>query len=217
MAAVERAAVCGSLPVRGEARGRVVRRCSAGSRAGPNLERSEASVQRARLDIVCLEDRPRRAFHGCWTTLVDLHQTEDAHDVPSSGCFTLHTNRTEFLLITRSSAQDPLLTRARDEVRWRVPLIRGQWLNSVIRFVVDPHGNGAFQMWCDGMLVADPGPIPLGYVDKRGPYIRYGPYRPVAPETMVVHLANSEITTESLIKRVRVLSPSSTPTRSCPG
>jgi hypothetical protein len=137
-----------------------------------------------------------------WTSLVGLHQSEDPHDAPSSGCFTLHTSRSEFVLITRSSPEDPLPVRARDEVRWRAPLLRGQWLNFVIRFVVDPHGRGACQVWRDGMLVTDPGAIPLGYVDRRGPYLKYGFYRPEARETTVVHFSNIEISLQSLAERI---------------
>lgn len=123
-----------------------------------------------------------------WVNFGQLHNTPDPGEPHVSQIFThgfLGGDR--YVMRVRGSTQNPITNSPAETIVFSDRSFeRGRWYRFVLRFRLDPQGRGVFQAWRDGVLVANYRG-PLGYVDRYGPYFKFGLYRWAAPgrETLV--------------------------------
>lgn len=127
-----------------------------------------------------------------WMDFGQLHNTPDAGENDISQIFTHGLEKGDrYFIKVRGSPADPLLKSPPGaEIFIDDHFRRGHVYDYVVRLRLDPFGKGIAQVWRDGRAIADY-EGPLGYVDRFGPYFKYGLYRSIAPagETMVGHFS----------------------------
>jgi hypothetical protein len=125
-----------------------------------------------------------------WLVLGQLHPTEDPGDVGPSPAWAQELNADDvFRIVVRARAETPLRSNPAPQVLFVDPEFkRGQTYHFIYR-VRYGAAQGGLDAWRDGIqIVHYSGPI--GYINRNGPYFKFGIYREPAPETLVVHYKN---------------------------
>lgn len=138
-----------------------------------------------------------------WLELGQLHNTQDPGERSSSPAFEQGLAAGDvFRVNVRANTQDPVQDKTPAiEVYRDANFGRGTFHNFVYRINYTPTGAGALDMWLDGVQkVAYRGPI--GYVDRLGPYLKFGIYREPSQDTFGVDYANIEVGGAELRDRV---------------
>jgi len=125
-----------------------------------------------------------------WTVLGQLHPTEDPGDIGPSPAWAQELNAGDiFRIVIRAKNEKPLRKSP-------APLVlfvdsefkRGRTYHLVYRLRYSAT-QGALDAWRDGtQIIHYSGP--LGYINRSGPYFKFGIYREPAAETLVVHYKN---------------------------
>ncbi len=152
-----------------------------------------------------------------------LHQKEEAGDAFANPLLSLELIGTrygktrEFSVVTRHSETVPLPPYGTppDEADWNAvnhyatTIAKGRWYDIVIHLTPGPTGNGALEVWIDGVKVVDETNAPIGFASSVSNYWKYGIYDDNDTTTRVVWFANMEFGTADL--SARITSPLPTP------
>jgi hypothetical protein len=120
------------------------------------------------------------------------HATEDAGDRHTSPPLSIELKGDDLVAVTRSVAAKTHTTAPPGVERYRMEQVSsGRWyrIDYDIRF--SPTA-GKLALWIDGRDVYA-GSIPIGYNDDRGPYFKFGIYRPKANTRAVIRFRNLSI------------------------
>ena len=138
-----------------------------------------------------------------WLVLAQLHQTEDRSatgtvlDAPVSPPLALQL-RGETMVIVGRTEPDAITTvspATMDLFVDTAPIQRGVWYGLRFEMVFDDAsgGNGQLRVWRNGAQIVDY-EGPLGYNDLVGPYMQFGVYRDVAPESIAARFRDVTLT-----------------------
>ncbi|QRR01146.1 phage head spike fiber domain-containing protein [Dyadobacter sandarakinus] len=135
--------------------------------------------------------------------LGQFHATEDSGEMSTGPVLGVRLEGGDKIAVyTASSTQNPIKTAPTYIKRAIGTFTRGQWHRIVMRIRFSPT-RGQLQWWQNGQEMVNVSNIGIGYVDKLGPYWKFGIYRMAKPETLVVEYANMELSyTSSLYGRV---------------
>ena len=113
------------------------------------------------------------------------HATEDAGDVPSNPPFSIELWGSDLVAKTCATTEQIHAESPQSVVRYRMKdIAQGVWHNIRYEIRFSPVA-GRLVLWIDGARVYA-GRIPLGFNDKRGPYFKFGIYRPKVDATAII-------------------------------
>lgn len=113
------------------------------------------------------------------------HATEDPGDRPTSPPFSIEICRSDLVAKTRSIAQRSYTGSPVTVERFRLRnIVAGRWYRIAYTIRFSPTAGRLF-LWIDDVQVYA-GAIPIGFNDERGPYFKFGVYRPKASTRAVV-------------------------------
>jgi hypothetical protein len=115
----------------------------------------------------------------------------------------------KFNITTRALEDQNTVANPIGVVRYSAPWFPvDTWQRLVMRVRFDPFGDGLIQLWINGAMVYDSGPIPIGFAtdpaatNPKVPHIAHGIYRASAVEPTVFTFANLQLGTEDLSPRI---------------
>ena len=122
-----------------------------------------------------------------WLLIGQIHQTEDAADLPTSPPFAIELVGERMRIVARTTTEATTTVQPPMQVLWMdsADIKRGQWYDMKIEVKFDPYGNGVINVVRDGVIIVQYSG-PTGFVDLKGSYWKEGIYRESSPETMAV-------------------------------
>jgi hypothetical protein len=138
-----------------------------------------------------------------WCYLGQMHATEDKGEMSTGPVLGFRLEGSDTISVyTASSLENPIKTAPKYILRASSKFARGVWHKVVVRMRFSPT-KGQLQWWQNGKEIINISGIGMGYVDKLGPYWKFGIYRSAVSPTLSVEYANMEVDySNSLISRV---------------
>ncbi|QRQ99456.1 phage head spike fiber domain-containing protein [Dyadobacter sandarakinus] len=128
-----------------------------------------------------------------WCYLNQVHATEDPGEMSTGPVLGVRLEGADTISVyTASTLENPIKTAPTYIRRGSVTLARGVWHRIVYRARFSPYNTGQLQFWADGKEIINVSGIGIGYVDKLGPYFKFGIYRSATSPTLAVEFANVE-------------------------
>ena len=122
-----------------------------------------------------------------WQVLGQLHPTDDPGDMAPSPAWAQELNAGDvFRIVVRASAEKPLQHNPPAKVLYVDQNFQRGSINHFVYRLRYSQTHGLLQVWRDGQQIVDY-QGPLGYVDRLGPFFKFGIYRQPAAEKIVVH------------------------------
>jgi hypothetical protein len=130
--------------------------------------------------------KPTTAGNSLDLVAGQVHNSNEPHDAAvAHPVLAFRVKDGKALITTSASIQDPLLTEStvnhvyQDKVRWN------RWERYDVFATFHPS-KGSLKIFRDGERIVDISNVAMGFVDKRGPYWKFGIYRAAASSTVVV-------------------------------
>ncbi|WP_138481436.1 phage head spike fiber domain-containing protein [Dyadobacter bucti] len=138
-----------------------------------------------------------------WCYLGQMHATEDKGEMSTGPVLGFRLEGSDTIsAYTASSLENPIKTAPKYIFRGSSKFARGVWHKVVVRMRFSPT-KGQLQWWQNGKEIINISNIGMGYVDRLGPYWKFGIYRSAVSPTLTVEYANMEVEyNSSLFSRV---------------